>query len=133
MTAWQLDHLPKTESEREQRQQERQEMVRSIFKLMAIVVVGVILLKIVDSIGNATHEAKVEKAGEFIDKCENPYAFSQGVNGKDCDDARKLVNNYTEKEWAKEKVQLIELGEVTEEDYLYDQIKEKLDKKYGTD
>lgn len=73
-------------------------------------------------------ESRIAKAGEFIDKCENPYAFWQGVNGKDCDDARKLYNNYTDEEWREEKETLIILQEVTEDDYLYDEIQAKIAK-----
>ncbi|WP_335715491.1 hypothetical protein [Neobacillus drentensis] len=70
-------------------------------------------------------ETKIRKAGDFIDKCENSYAMWQGVNGKDCDDARKLYYHYTDKEWKEEKKRLIELGEITEEDFLYDEIKQE--------
>ena len=75
------------------------------------------------------HDGRIAKAGEYIDKCENYfYASWQGVNGKHCDDARKLYNHYTEKEWREEKESLIILQQVTEHDALYDELRIKIAK-----
>lgn len=51
---------------------------------------------------------------------ENPYAFWQGVHGGSCDEARRTYYEYTEEEWREEKKKLIDFGEITKQDYLYD-------------
>lgn len=73
-------------------------------------------------------DIKKENAREYILDCENPYTYvSKGINGHDCDEARKFYYNYTEEEWEEEKELLIDLGYVTEEDYLYLKITGQLD------
>jgi len=99
---------------------------RYVFKYICFIFLIVLLIFVLKSCAEDMQRINEEKAGEFISKCENAYAFWQGVDGKSCDDARKTYYKYTEEEWKEEKRKLIEFGEVTEEDYLYDEIKEEI-------
>lgn len=97
---------------------------RKVGKYIFLSIVALLLLWGFKSCSDSLMEIKIEKAGELIDKCENKYALWQ-VNEKDCDDARKLYFHYTDDEWKVEKKRLIDLGKITEEDYLYDVIKQE--------
>ncbi|MFE6167002.1 hypothetical protein ACFVP8_03890 [Viridibacillus arvi] len=97
-----------------------------VFQYICFVLLIVLLIFGLNSCAKQNEEIRVEKAGEFISKCENPYAFWQGVNGKSCDDARRTYYKYTEEEWKQEKRKLIEFGDITEDDYLYSEIKKEI-------
>ncbi|MEZ2322811.1 hypothetical protein R1C46_02845 [Bacillus tropicus] len=64
----------------------------------------------------------------MISNHNNPFAFWQGINGKSCDDARKV--HYGEEVFLKMKRQLVRTGEVTEEDFLYSQYKREMEEEY---
>ncbi|NHC43208.1 hypothetical protein G6549_25305 [Bacillus sp. MM2020_1] len=102
--------------------------------IYSFILVGIILLLMWGLKGcvQAIHDGRIAKAGRYIEVCENPSLYVQwDVNGKDCDDARKIYNNYTDEEWEKEKENLVEFDEVTEHDGLYYVLKEKLYKQKG--
>ena len=72
-------------------------------------------------------EIEKEKAYEHMLNCNNAYAFWQGVDGKSCDKARKTYHGYSEEEWRGVKKKLVDLNEITEQDYLYDELKKELE------
>lgn len=110
----------------------KKKKANKIMKYFFLVLIGVFLVIGLKKCSEDMEEIKKEKAYEHISNCENPYAFWQGVDGKSCDDARKTYYEYTDEEWEQEKRNLIDFGKITEEDYLYFEIKEEMKKNGGS-
>lgn len=104
--------------------------IKKDLRILIIILIVLFLFKgCTESLNEAKEEYDKVKAQEFVAKCENPYAFWQGVNGESCDEARRISNEYTEEEWRVEKESLIRSGRVTDQDYLYNEIVDELKEK----
>lgn len=98
----------------------------SFFLIFILPLICVFLFLGIKSFFSGWDEIEKENAFEKIYNCENPYEFWQGVDGRTCDEARKTYNDFTEEEWREEKKKLIDFGRITEQDYLYDELKLEL-------
>ncbi|PIE94739.1 hypothetical protein CO726_14330 [Bacillus fungorum] len=99
-----------------------------IIILFGLVIIFIILVFGLKGCAKSLHEQKVEDAGETIQICEDLMEIGGSNEGKVCDDARKICNHYSEKEWREEKKQLIEFEDITEHDRLYDELKREIAK-----
>ncbi|MGA9225048.1 MAG: hypothetical protein WB217_01765 [Mesobacillus sp.] len=99
---------------------------RLIKKYLLLSILAIIFIIGLHSCAKDLKEIKKGKAYEHMLNCENPYAFWQGVDGASCDDARRTYYEYTDEEWREEKKKLIDFGEITEQDYLYEELKKEL-------
>ncbi|GAB6460797.1 hypothetical protein bcgnr5390_10730 [Bacillus luti] len=114
------EHLDwKAEEEAKKRKKE------NIFYSFVLLIILMLLVFGLQGCVSSLHEAKVEKAHETIEKCDDHYEVGN-VDGKTCDDARKVYNNYSEKEWREKKKQLIDFEDITEHDQLYDELKREI-------
>ena len=97
-----------------------------IMKYSLLSILAILFIIGLNSCAKDLKDIKKEKAYEHMLNCENPYAFWQGVDGESCDEARRTYYEYTDEEWREEKKKLIDFGKITEQDYLYDELKEEL-------
>lgn len=109
-------------------EKERKNTKDSIIILFGFAIILILLVFGLKGCAKSLHEQKVEDAGETVSKCEDEYFAPGHMDGKTCDDARKLYNHYSEKEWREEKKQLVEFEDITEHDGLYYVLKDEIAK-----
>jgi len=99
-----------------------------IIILYGLIIIFILLVFCLKGCAKSLQEQKVEDAGETVSKCEDHYFAPGNMDGKTCDDARKLYNHYSEKEWREEKKQLVGFEDITEHDGLYYELKDEIAK-----
>ncbi|MGF9814350.1 hypothetical protein [Bacillus toyonensis] len=124
---WSERYIPQEYYDYLEAEEEKKKEKDGIVILSVMVIVLFTFVFALKGCEESSHELKMEKAAETVSECGEKMAAIRGeLHGKKCDDARKLHYNYSEREWRAAKKKLIFIGEITEHDLLYDELKREI-------